>query len=204
MPKRVDHDQRRRQIADALLRIVASRGLRAAGMREVAAEAGVSVRLIQYYFGSKEELLLFAIRHLAGLLAERVKARVKAAGAPADPRTVIAAILTEGLPSDDESRVFNVVYMSYFAMSLTDPALDARPLVESSDAVIGVVAAQLRAAQQAGQMPPDLDAQVEAVSLMALSAGLGTSVLGGQTAVDEALAIIGYHLDRLLGPSGEG
>jgi hypothetical protein len=45
---------------------------------------------------------------------------------------------------------------------------------------------------------------VEAVSLVALSAGLGTSVLGGQTTVDEALAIIGYHLDRLLGPVGAG
>jgi AcrR family transcriptional regulator len=44
VPKRVDHEERRRQIADALLRAAAARGLHATGMREVAAEAGVSLR----------------------------------------------------------------------------------------------------------------------------------------------------------------
>ena len=68
MPKRVDHEERRRQIADALLRTAATRGLHATGMREVAAEAGVSLRLVQYYFGTKEELLLFAMQQLAELV----------------------------------------------------------------------------------------------------------------------------------------
>jgi AcrR family transcriptional regulator len=46
VPKRVDHDERRRQLTDALLRIAGTRGLRAVTMREVAAEAGVSLRLV--------------------------------------------------------------------------------------------------------------------------------------------------------------
>src|SRR5690349_11779245 len=41
VPKRVDHGERRRQIANALLRTAATRGLHNTGMREVAAEAGV-------------------------------------------------------------------------------------------------------------------------------------------------------------------
>jgi AcrR family transcriptional regulator len=48
VPKRVDHGLRRREIADAVGRITARGGLGAATFREVAAEAGVSVRLIQY------------------------------------------------------------------------------------------------------------------------------------------------------------
>ena len=71
VPKRVDHEERRRQIADALLRTAATRGLHATGMREVAAEAGVSLRLVQYYFGTKEELMLVAMQHLAAQFAER-------------------------------------------------------------------------------------------------------------------------------------
>lgn len=51
-PKRVDHEQRRRQIGEALLRVASTRGLQSATMREVAAEAGVSLRLVQYYFHS--------------------------------------------------------------------------------------------------------------------------------------------------------
>jgi AcrR family transcriptional regulator len=55
VPRRVDHAQRRRQIGEALLRIAHTRGLQAASMREVAAEAGVSLRLVQYYFHTKED-----------------------------------------------------------------------------------------------------------------------------------------------------
>ena len=169
MPKRVDHEERRRQIADALLRTAATRGLHATGMREVAAEAGVSLRLVQYYFGTKEELLLAAMQHLAARFSERAVARIKAAsgsGGPASPRDVIAAILTEALPADEERRTFNVVYTAYLALSLTDPALAIAPLVRNSDAVIDVVAAQLRAAQAAGDTPAHLDPDMEAFSLM--------------------------------------
>jgi AcrR family transcriptional regulator len=201
VPKRVDHEERRRQIADALLRTAATRGLHAAGMREVAAEAGVSLRLVQYYFGTKEELLLAAMQHLAARFSVRAVARFKEAsgsGGPASPRDVIAAILAEALPADDERRTFYVVYTAYLALSLTDPALAIAPLVKNSDTVIDVVAAQLRAAQAAGHTPVHLDPDLEAFSLIAMSAGLATSVLGGQSSIQQAQAVIDYHLDRLF------
>ena len=201
MPKRVDHEQRRRQIADALLRTAATRGLHATGMREVAAEAGVSLRLVQYYFGTKEELLLAAMQQLAAQFSERALARIqriKETENPVSPRDVIAAVLTEALPADDERRTFTLVYTAYFALSLTDPALALSPLVRNSAAVIDVVAAQLRAAQAAGDTPARLDPDLEAFSLLAMSAGLGTSVLGGQSSAGQAQAVIDYHLHRLF------
>ena len=206
MPKRVDHEERRRQIADALLRTAATRGLHATGMREVAAEAGVSLRLVQYYFGTKEELLLSAMQHLAAQFAERALARInrlKKTKSPVDPRDVIAAILTQGLPADDERRTFTVLYTAYFALSLTDPALAIAPLVKNSNAVINVVAAQLRAAQAAGGTPAHLDPDLEAVSLLAMSAGLGHSVLSGQSSAGQAQAVIDYQLDRLFPHPGQ-
>jgi AcrR family transcriptional regulator len=201
VPKRVDHEERRRQIADALLRTAATRGLHATGMREVAAEAGVSLRLVQYYFGTKEELMLSAMQYLAAQFAERGMARIrrlKETESPVSPRDVIAAILTEALPADDERRTFTVLYTAYFALSLTEPALAIAPLVRNSAAVTGVVAAQLRAAQAAGDTPARLDPDLEAVSLLAMSAGLGTSVLGGQSSPRQAQAVIDYHLHRLF------
>jgi AcrR family transcriptional regulator len=209
MPKRVDHEERRRQIADALIRTAATRGLHAAGMREVAAEAGVSLRLVQYYFGTKEELLLAAMQHLAVQFGARATARFKelsGSGGLASPRDVIAAILAEGLPADDERRTFSVVYTAYLALSLTDPALAIAPLVKNSGAVLGVLAAQLRTAQAAGDTPEQLNPDLEAQSLMAMSAGLATGVLVGEP-VEEAQAVIDYHLRRLFpaspgGPAG--
>jgi hypothetical protein len=61
-----------------------------------------------------------------------------------------------------------------------------------------VIAAQLRAAQAAGDMPADLDPDLEALSLMTMSAGLGTSVLGGYSSAGQAQAVIDYHLHRLF------
>ena len=201
MPKRVDHGERRRQIADALVRTAATRGLHATGMREVAAEAGVSLRLVQYYFGTKEELLLAAMQQLAAQFSDRVLARIqrtKGTGSPASPRDVIAAVLTEALPADGERRTFTLVYTAYLALSLTDPALAISPLARNSSIVIDVVAAQLRAAQAAGDTPAHLDPDLEALSLLTMSAGLGTSVLGGQSSPGQAQAVIDYHLHRLF------
>ncbi len=120
------------------------------------------------------------------------------AEAPAGPRDIIAAILTEGLPADDERRTFTILYTAYLALSLTDPGLAIEPLVKNSGTVIELVAAQLRAAQEAGDTPAGLDPDLEAVSLLALSAGLGTSVLAGQSSVKQAQAVIDYHLCRLF------
>jgi len=61
-----------------------------------------------------------------------------------------------------------------------------------------VIAAQLRAAQAAGDMPADLDPDLEATGLMTMSAGLGTAVLGGSSTAEQAQAGIDYHLDRLF------
>src|SRR6202043_3258737 len=120
------------------------------------------------------------MQYLAAQFSERALARIsrlKETQSPVKPRDVIAAILTEGLPADDERRTFTVLYTEYFALSLSDPALAVAPLVSNSNAVIGVVAAQLRAAQAAGDTPARLDPELEALSLLAMSAGLGTSVL---------------------------
>jgi AcrR family transcriptional regulator len=201
VPKRVDHEERRRQIADALVRTAATRGLHATGMREVAAEAGVSLRLVQYYFGTKEELLLFATQRLAVQFSERALTRIRQSRPndhPARPRDIIAAILTEGLPADDERRTFTIVYTAYLALSLTDPALAITPLARNSTAVTDVIAAQLRAAQAAGDTPAHVDPDTEAFSLMAMSAGLGTSVIAGHSSPEQAQAVIDYHLHRLF------
>jgi len=101
MPKQVDHEVRRRQMTDAVCRITAKGGLTAATFREVAAEAGVSVRLVQYYFLSKDALLLATQRHVA----ERSTARLTAMIDSADPpRARLRKILRSFVPTDAESR----------------------------------------------------------------------------------------------------
>ncbi|WP_326647663.1 MULTISPECIES: TetR/AcrR family transcriptional regulator [unclassified Streptomyces] len=198
MPKRVDHDVRRTEIAEALVRVAGRRGLHAVGMRDVAAEAGVSLRLVQYYFQTKEKLLLYGLQHLAGEFGERVADRVRAAGDDPGPRAMIEALMMASLPTDEESRTFHLVYTSYAVLAVTDKALAAQPFMDKPNAAEDTVAALLQKAKDAGLIGPDVDARAEAISLLAMSAGLGTSILVGQRGPESADAVLGYHLDRLF------
>src|ERR687886_364195 len=57
MPKRVDHQQRRRELADAVWRVVAREGLDGTSLQLVADQAGWSIGSLRHYFASKAELL---------------------------------------------------------------------------------------------------------------------------------------------------
>ena len=50
------------------------------------------------------------------------------------------------------------------------------------------------ACQAAGETPVGLDPDLEALSLLAMSAGLGQSVLGGQSSPGQGQAVIAYQL----------
>ncbi|MFJ8825232.1 TetR/AcrR family transcriptional regulator [Streptomyces sp. NPDC102467] len=198
MPKRVDHAERRTEIAEALVRVAGRRGLHAVGMRDVAAEAGVSLRLVQYYFQTKEKLLLFGLEHLTARFGERVSARVLAAGSNQGPRAVIEALLMAALPTDDESRVFHHLYTAYAVLAVTDRELAAQPFIKDPDAAEAALTGLLRQAQEAALLEPGVDAPLEAIGLLAMSAGLGTSVLVGQRGPESAAAVLNHQLNRIF------
>ncbi|WP_051967252.1 TetR/AcrR family transcriptional regulator [Kitasatospora mediocidica] len=207
MPKLVDHEERRAQIIDALLRAAADTGLHAVTMRSVAIEAGTSVRLVQYYFDTKEQLLLAAVNRLTARMGERVRDRVRTAGSSPAPRDIVEAVLLEAVPTDEESRIFHLVHTEYAVLSITDRALGGQRFLAAPKEMEGFLISQLAAAQQAGDADPHLDARQEAVVLLAVSAGLGLSVLLGQRTADDANAVLRYHLGRLFhggGGSDEG
>src|SRR5206468_11838153 len=83
-PRGRDGD-RRRAILDAASRVFLEQGVHAAKMRDIAAELGMAVGNLYYYFEDKEDLLAFVQEDaLAGLLA--FAGRVRALDLPADAR----------------------------------------------------------------------------------------------------------------------
>ncbi|MEU6240237.1 TetR/AcrR family transcriptional regulator [Streptomyces sp. NPDC047024] len=200
MPKRVDHEERRTQIAEALVRVAGRRGLHAVGMRDVAAEAGVSLRLVQYYFQTKEKLLLYGLQHLTDRFTARVGTRLAAVGERPGPRATVEAILLSSLPTDEESRTFHLLYTSYAILSVTDEALAAQPFIANPDTAEDTLTALLRQAQEDGLADPSTDARTEAIGLLAMAAGLGTSVLVGQRGPESAAGALRHQLDRIFAP----
>jgi AcrR family transcriptional regulator len=73
-------EARRLEILRAAARVFRRRGIAAAGMREIAEEAGLSPGNLYYYFDSKDELLLFCQERTL----EHMLAAVEAAKAAAD------------------------------------------------------------------------------------------------------------------------
>jgi AcrR family transcriptional regulator len=197
MPRRVDHEERRTHITAALLRIASTRGLQAVSMREVAAEAGISLRLVQYYAGDKPTLLRLGIDELAARLDRRIRERAAARGTGLAPRAVVEVVLTSILPIDEASRVDRMAWSAYFAVALTDPALLAGA-TNHPDALEDWLTSVLVRARDAGEMSPDRDPRTEVAGLLALTNGLSDSVAGGQRGADAALAILDYQLDRLF------
>jgi AcrR family transcriptional regulator len=198
MPKHVDHAERRAQIGRALVRVAGREGLHAVGMRDVAAEAGVSLRLVQYYFETKEKLLLFGLEQLTARFRERVAARFAQAGRNPGPRAGVEALLLAALPTDEESRTFHYVYTSYAVLAVKDRALAAQPFVKDPDAAEDALAGLLRRAREEGLLGPDVDPRREAAGLLAMSAGLGTGVLVGQRSAESAAAVLRHHLDLVF------
>ncbi|MFJ3963237.1 TetR/AcrR family transcriptional regulator [Streptomyces sp. NPDC090036] len=198
MPKHVDHEERRTQIADALIQAAGRRGLHAVGMRDVAAEAGVSLRLVQYYFETKEKLLFYGLKHLTDRYTARVGASLAAAGPDPGPRATIEALLLASLPTDEESRTFHLLYSSYAILSVTDEALAAQPFIDNPDAAENALTGLLQQAQETALADPAVDARTEAISLLAMTATMGTSILVGQRTPESAIAVLHHHLNRIF------
>ncbi|WP_369183411.1 TetR/AcrR family transcriptional regulator [Streptomyces sp. Y1] len=201
MTGKADHEERRRQIAEALLRIADTEGLQSASMRAVATEAGVSLRLVQYYFTTKEGLLLDALARLGAQLQARMERWIGEARAP---RAVVTAVLSCILPTDAESRRITRTYAAYYTLVLNDPEVLAKQAAQPPAVLEGFLAKQLRAAREAGEIAPERDVEMAAAGLLAMVNGLGSSVLGGQRDGEQALAILRHHLDELFGGPGAG
>ena len=120
MPKIVDIQERRAELAAAAAQLIARAGVGAATMREVAAEAGWTTGALTHYFSDKRELLLFTFR---SSLAQRHANRN--ARATLDPRSALLQALEGALPRDEDGRRHWMVTIAFCAQAAGDEELSA-------------------------------------------------------------------------------
>jgi AcrR family transcriptional regulator len=197
VPKRVDHDERRREIAEALFRIAATQSLQAVTLRAVAAEAGISMFQVQYYFPAKEQMLQYAWQRIAELSAERTGRGIAEALRTGDERAVIRACLLGVLPADERSRMLCAVQIAYFAVDVTRGGQDPDQQAMMPH-LVGLLAGQLDQAQQRGRVPAHLDTRLEADALATMTAGLLSAMLVEAYDTEQATRIIDYRLGHLF------
>lgn len=198
MPRLVDHEVRRRQITDATRRVIVAGGLEAVTFQTVAAEAGFSVRLVQYYFGTKQEFLLATHRSVMDDAGTRFAARWSELGAQAEPRAAVKAVLTELLPLDDRRREEAIVLGAFAAAAITGRGITTEETLAAPRALVTLLAHQLARAEPS---PPGRgDHELDAELILVAAGGITQGMIQGHYTADSALTLVDHLLDRVLPP----
>ncbi len=195
MPKKVDHDARRRELTDAVCQLTLRGGLETATFRQVATEAGVSVNQVQYYFGSKQGLLAATQEHVGERSIERLMTWIEATDGSG--RAVLGAFLKSFAPIDEDSRMAMLMYVALYTegvvAAMGDPSANETRKTEAQ-MMHDTVLEQLNR----GPLIDGIDAEAEATLLTALAPGLGLYILDGTMSAEAAFETIDHHLDRLF------
>jgi TetR/AcrR family transcriptional regulator, transcriptional repressor of bet genes len=192
VPKKVDHGQRREEIAGAVCRLAGRQGLDGVSLRQVATEAGVSMGRVQHYFTTKDEMLRFAFRTISERVEQRMATAVAALGTSPAPRALVRALLVEMLPLTPDTEAEAPVLAAFLARAVVEPAL-AESQRGDAERLREFVAAQI------GPVPGN--PALEATTLLAVVDGLMTQLLIGHIDRRTALSTLDYQLDRIFGPA---
>lgn len=195
MPKVVDPQARRAAVAEAVWRLILSRGLEGVSVRTVAKEAGLSTGALRHYFAGQSDVLTFAMQ----LVIDRVRARVQALEPQPDAGATVLRAVEELLPLDAERRAEAEVWLAFTVRAQTDPAL--RALRDTSYELLQDLCHRLVEALRQDDPGTDFDLRVEGERLYALIDGLVVHcVIRPDRATPSLMRdVIARHLSELTG-----
>lgn len=115
----VDHEERRREIAEVAMDLIAREGLEATTLNRIAKEMGASIRVITHYFADKDTLLFWVYRLMAQQGQEALSEVL--ARNPAD----LARMLTTMCGGDEASLKRWRVYVAFWDKATRSPQFAA-------------------------------------------------------------------------------
>lgn len=195
MPARGDQEARRADVAEAVWRVLATRGFGGLTMRAVATELGASTGLLTHYFTNKREL----VRYAHEIAAERTDTRpLRQAAAPG--LSALRTALVNVLPLTPADVAMSRVWVSFW-----DAALDDDQLSEAQRARYERWRERLRGhaaeAQVRGELPGSANPEDVAVEAAAFAHGLVVQALFDPARLppDRQLALLDDFLTGLTG-----
>ncbi|MFG2022404.1 TetR/AcrR family transcriptional regulator [Streptomyces sp. NPDC048825] len=197
MPRQVDYEDRRRRIAEAVCALIARSGIEAVSLRDVAAQADVSMGAVQRSFRTKEDMLLFALEHISQQVSDRANQRIAAAPTPQAASTLLSHTLAQMALLDEESQTQAHVWLTFVAQAPASEKL-TDVLRATYTKLHDLVAWLIRYGQDTQEVPKNVDPDREAHTLLALADGLTVQVLAGHHSPETALAVLQRHINQLL------
>ncbi len=186
------HEQRGRvsdrqtSIIEAVWQVILVRGITAVSLRSVASAAGVSVGLIQHYYGSKDVLVRASAHAMIEQAAARYSAARESGGDPIDHLVIYA------IPTSTRARDAVLVWHAYLAATVADDGL--------AEVLRTAKRGQERELTRclAERIDPER-APLSARSLIALADGLAARVITGDLDGGEALEVARAATTQILG-----
>src|ERR1700693_5799413 len=117
MPKIVDHEQRREEIALVACRVVARHRFAQAPIARIAREAGYTTGMVAHYFDTKQDIVIAALR----LILRRIEERLTPS--EADGPAELLTVLTESLPVDETRYNECAFWIAFWGQVPTDRRL---------------------------------------------------------------------------------
>ena len=154
-------------LLQAVVEIVAERGLDAVSVRHVADRAGVSIGAVQHHFPTKDAMLLAAVEHVSAAYRADLERRLRDCPSYAEALRVLAVRLVGAEPGD---RPGTAVWLAFVARAAVDPAIAAVHRREWAE-LEATLAHVLRDAA-----PGRTDPAADAATLLALVDGLAIAV----------------------------
>lgn len=121
MPKVVDHEARRAEIAQAMWRVIAREGVAGASARSIAAEAGWSLGAVRHYFSTQAGLYRFAAEQMMVTTTARI---VETLGRKPPGVARCQAVLEQLLPFDEQRTGEVRAWLAVVVEAHADPVLD--------------------------------------------------------------------------------
>ena len=185
----------RRKIAvlEAACRVIADRGADAIRFADVAAESGVPVSTLQYYFGSREDLLVAAFRHASS--AEIAALEADVAGL-SDPWEQLERIITTSLSGyQPEAPEGGRLWIESWHFGIRDAEIRADALRDNTawrQLVAGVVRRGIELGTFGRRYDPDKVAvlTIAAADGMGIPLSLADSEITPASAVQDVLAAL--------------
>lgn len=174
MPRIVDHAERRRQICDVLLEIVAESGIPGVTIRGVADRSGWSTGVIGHYFRNRQDLLLGGLRRAAEILDEynsRVLRNLEGIAA-------LEMIIEGSIPFDARRLAICRIFIFFYVEGMHDAELQKEVETYLLHWRRSATKA-IRQAQAAGDIAPHHDAKQVALDLIGLADGVSIHALLG-------------------------
>jgi AcrR family transcriptional regulator len=158
-PRGAHAEDRRRALVASAFRQIAEQGFEGLRTREVAADSGVNIATLHYYFPTKEALIRGVVEHAMG----RFRSTLAPHGAPDDQLANHLRAVRALLRSEPE---IGAVMGELALRSARDASL-AGILRESNDAWYRTLRGLLRRAARAGNLSPALDSDEAAAMIVA-------------------------------------